>query len=134
METESDEENNRKKLKKDTLDKEKEQEIEESSPERQFKIDNIDDDLFFKDGLKEGGTALEGGSEGEGHKNRRSAGLKVNFEENPASPAKNGTLGKLFRFRDTLASTKRKKYETKDVLMTDHPDMVSNSRWTCVML
>lgn len=134
METDSEEEKERKRLKRELLD-EREQDIHEHSPERQFKIDNIEDGLFFKAGLKNGGRALEGGLAGEVQKNRRSAGLKVNFEESPASPAKNGTLGKIFRFRDTLQSTKRKKYETKEVLGTDHPDMMNNnSRWTCVVL
>lgn len=129
-ETESEEENERKKLKIEPLDEE--QEIHGHSPERQFKIDNIDDGLFFKAGLKDGGTM--GGSEWEGQKNRRSVGLKVNFEESPASPAKNGTLGKIFRFRETLPSTKRKNYKTKDAMVADHPDMMNNSRWTCVVL
>lgn len=129
-ETESEEENERKKLKIEPLDEE--QEIHGHSPERQFKIDNIDDGLFFKAGLKDGGTM--GGSEWEGQKNRRSVGLKVNFEESPASPAKNGTLGKIFRFRETLPSTKRKNYKTKDAVVADHPDMMNNSRWTCVVL
>lgn len=128
-ETESEEENERKKLNKEPLD-EKEEEIQDHTPEREFKIDNIEDDLFFKAGLKEGGNALEG----EGQKNRRSAGLKVNFEETPASPTKNGTLGKLFRFRDSIAPAKRKKYETKETLVADHPDMVNHSRWSCVVL
>lgn len=129
-ETESEEENERKKLKLEPLDEE--QEIHGHSPERQFKIDNIDDGLFFKAGLKEGGSM--GGSEGEGQKNRRLTGLKVNFEESPVSPAKNGTLGKIFRFRETFPSTKRKNYKTKDAIPADHPDMVNNSRWTCVVL
>lgn len=129
VETES-EENERKKLKIGPLDEE--QEVHGHSLERQFKIDNIDDGLFFKAGLKDGGSL--GGSEGEGQKNKRSAGLKVNFEESPASPAKNGTLGKIFRFRETLPSGKRKNYKTKDAMAADHPDMVNNSRWTCVVL
>lgn len=111
-----------------------EQEVHGHSPERQFKIDNIEDQLFFKAGLKDGGTMAEGGLEGEGQKVRRGTGLKVNFEETPTSPAKNGTLGKIFRFRDTLPSTKRKNYKTKEVAGAEHPDMVNNSRWTCVVL
>lgn len=133
-ETESKEENERKKLKKEPLDGEKEQEVRENLAERQFKIDNVDDGLFFKAGLKDGGVELERGSDGVGLRNKRTTGLRVNFEEEPESPSKNGTLGKFSRFRDTIMSTKRKKYETKETPMADHPDMVSHSRWSCVVL
>lgn len=138
-ETESEEEIERKKVKNEAVEEEKrkanketieKENVVENSPEREFTIDNIDDGLFFKKGLKDLGVQGKGRSKGK----RSSSSLKVNFEETPSPSSKNGTLGRFLRLRDSFVTPKRKKFVTDDVLTTDHPDMVRNSSWSCVIL
>lgn len=137
-ETESEEEIERKKIKKEAVEEEKrkvnkeaiEKEVVENSPEREFTIDNVDEGLFFNKGLKDIGMQEKGVSKGK----RRSSTLKVNFEESPSPPSKNGTLGRFLRLRDSFVTPKRNKFVAKEVIAADHPDMVSNSRWSCVIL
>ncbi|KAG0706562.1 hypothetical protein GWK47_024325 [Chionoecetes opilio] len=128
-ETESEEEIERKKIKEEAIE-----EVEEHSPERKFTFDNIDDGLFFKAGLQDMGAAGWGAGEGEGKRKRCSSGLGVNIADGPPSPSRNGTLGKLLRFRDSVVAPKRSKYVFKGSKVDDHPDMMQNSRWSCVVL
>lgn len=136
-ETESEEEIERKKVKKEVVEEEKkkvnkeatEEKRVENSPEMEFTIDNIDDGLFFNKSMKDMGVDGKGGSKGKGR-----SSLKVNFEENPSPPSKNGTLGRFLRLRDSFVTPKRNKFTAKDVIAADHPDMMGNSRWSCVIL
>lgn len=136
-ETESEEEIERKKVKKEVVEEEKrkpnkeaiEEKRVENSPEMEFTIDNIDDGLFFNKSMKDMGVDGKGGSKGKGR-----SSLKVNFEESPSPPSKNGTLGRFLRLRDSFVTPKRNKFTAKDVITADHPDMVGNSRWNCVIL
>lgn len=129
-ETESEEENERKKFKNEAI----EEEVQINTPERQFTFDNIDDGLFFKPGLKDLSAEENGGAGGDAQRKGRSSGLKVNFEEGPSPSSKNGTLGRILRFRDSFVSPKRNKFVAKEGLVADHPDMVNNNRWSCVIL
>lgn len=104
--------------------------MQDNTPERQFTFDNIDDGLFFKPGLKNLSAEENGGAGGETQRK----GLKVNFEEGSSPSSKNGTLGRILRFRDSFVSPKRNKFVAKEGLVPDHPDMVTNNRWSCVIL
>ena len=132
--TESEEEIEKKKFKKEAIEEEKEEEVHENIPERQFTFNNIDDGLFFKDRLKNMDGVGMNDSMGEAERKRRSTGLKVNFDEGPSSPSKNGTLGRFLQFKDSIVRSKRNKFVAKEGLVADHPDMMNNSRWSCVIL
>lgn len=119
-------------------------EVEEGSDVRQVQFDDIENDLFFKPREREGGR--EGDENGEQVKTeikkekRRSSTLKVNFHDTEhrrsTSRSRNGTIirSQLTRLRETVVSIKRNRFESKDPIGNDHPDMMDNPRWTCGIL
>lgn len=124
-------------LKEEEEEEEEKETREMSSPEHQVVFDDIDNDLFFKPRLGEGGDVMSNG-DGTCNNNskkskRHSSTQRVNFKE---SRSKGGTLtaNLMTRFRETIVSGKRGRFESKESVGSDHPDMVEQSRWNCSIL
>lgn len=133
-----------------------EEEEEESDPtKRQVQFDDIDNDLFFKDRttmyggnendvvVRDGGTNAAG-KESTKKDKKRSSSSKLSPPDEKSrrsrstSRTRNGgsMLGSKFsRIRESVATLKRNRYETKDTVGgPEHPDEIRNTRWPCTVL
>lgn len=118
---------------------EEKQEREMSSPERQVVFDDIDNDLFFKPRLGEGGDVM-GNGDGTCNNNSKkgkgqSSTARVNFEDPQTdSRSKGGTLMNVKLIARVRDSYKRTRIGSKESVGSEHPDMVEHSRWSCSIL
>lgn len=127
----------------DLKEEEEENQNGEMSPERKVVFDDIDNDLFFKSRLGEGGDVMgngDGTCKNNSKKGKGQSSTRVNFEDRDHrqsnSRSKGGTLlgAKLTRFRDTMVSYKRSRFESKETVGSEHPDLAEQSRWSCSIL